>query len=146
MEEVRIKQPVTVKTTDEAFFGSLLTGAFYLIVTLPLWVLPVMVSMWVAIFVSGTWNWHPVFVIAAAIVAFCVPVFVVLIVFQVIGRRPAMFVVAARYAVAGWAFATYVMEVDAIWSIVVIAGFAAVGASFGSRIVAKTAPQDVASP
>jgi hypothetical protein len=56
-----------------------------------------------------------------------------------------MFVVAAWYAVAGWAFARYVMEVDAIWSVVVIAVFAAVGASFGSRIVAKTAPQEAAS-
>jgi hypothetical protein len=51
-----------------------------------------------------------------------------------------MFAVAAWYAAAGWAFAIYVMEVDAIWSIVVIAGFAVVGAIFGDLMVKKTAP------
>jgi hypothetical protein len=140
MAEVRIKDPVTVQTPGDALFVALLTGAFYLIVTLPLWVLPLGGSVWVAIFVSSVWSWHPVFVIAASIVTFCVPVFVLLILLRLIGRWPAMFAVAAWYAAAGWAFAIYVMEVDAIWSIVVIAGFAAVGAIFGDLMVKKTAP------
>src|SRR5271168_5105094 len=113
---VRQRRPIRVQTEDEASSEALLTGALYLILTIPLWVLPAMVSMWVALFVSSVWNWHPVFVIATAIVGFCVPVFAVLILFRLIGQGPAIFVVAAWYAAAGWAFATYVMEVDAIWS------------------------------
>jgi hypothetical protein len=137
MDEVRIKDTITVRTTGEETAEILLAGLFLLIATIPLWGLPALVSIWLGIFLHSQWHWHPVFAIAATIAAFGIPVFLVIALLRLIGRRPAMFVVGAWYAVAGWAFAGNVMQVDAIWSVVVTAAFAALGALFGRQLVKR---------
>jgi hypothetical protein len=75
MGEIRIKHPVTVQTAGEELAGSAFAGILLLIATAPLWGLPAMGSAWLGLFVHFEWKWHPVFAIAASIVAFFVPVF-----------------------------------------------------------------------